>query len=325
MHVNVTGALVCQELIYLYNFILFPSDVPPHSPKQMLPSASANVLPQMPFQRTSSAGVRSSVESSPISPKISLPEYCQYDSGKESMTSDASGNSTNSATLMGSSRDQNGQESLIDFEKPLDAVPTTNSFLQGLDPLAAIPPHKHEDSGPTHSVDSLFSDATCSFNSNMSTSPETLSVACTSSGQRHVRLMGISSVSPRQSVSHLDSNSPTVSRPRPRPSSSSLRHTPLGHTMSQENLNLSGMGSGFTSSAPTSRPPSPHFNQVSPTGSVQSLPYYPTYATSDMYTDLTSDSSASSSLLDLSINPGYWTDVVEKPLPPPLLGYMPPQ
>ena len=304
-----------SKIHLLYYLILLPSEAQPHSPKQMHHGPS--VLPQMAFQRTSSAGVRSSVEGSPLSPKISLPEFCQYDSGKESMTSDASGCSTNSTTLMGSARDQNRQESLIDFNKPLTALPA-NSLLQELDPLASMPTHKRQDSGPTHSVDSLFSDATCSFNSTMSTSPEAPSLTQTSS--RHPMA---SATSPRQSLSLLDGtgNSPIIGRPRPRP----ICHTPLGHTMSQEGLNLSGMGVGFTSSAPTSRPPSPPFNQVSPTGSVQSLPQYPTYATNDIYAGFTSDSSATSSLLDLSptaMNSGIWTDFVEKPLPPPLLSYL---
>ena len=283
----------------------------------------------MAFQRTSSAGLRSSVEGSPMSPKISIPEFCQYDSGKESMTSDASGNSTNSATLISSSRDTNRQESLIDFDKPVTVSPA-NSLLQELDPLANTPAHNHEDSGPAHSVDSLFSDVTCSFNSTMSTSPETQSLTCTSFSRQQPLAR---TTSPRQSVNPLNGSNPNISRPRPRPGSASMCHTPLGcaplgHTMSQENINLSGVGVGFTSSAPTSRPPSPHFNQKSPTGSVQSLPHYPTYATNDIYTGYPSDSSAASSLLDFPetvMNQGIWTDIVEQPLPPPLFAYLPQQ
>lgn len=284
---------------------LLSADAPPRSPKQVHHFTSASAIPQAQFQRTSSAGKHGSQDGSPISPKISLPDFGQYDSG-------TSGNSTSSAALMGSSPRQTCDQDLIDFDRSF-SLPTS-TFFRELDPLASQSTRKQEDSGPTYSVDSLFSDTTYSFTSTMSTSPETRSHA---SSSRH----SASAVSPRQSVSLLDGSSPNISRPRPRPNSATLRHAPLKHAMSQETFNT-GAGMGVVSSAPTSRPPSPLYRNVSPTGSVQSLPHYPTYATNDVYGGFTSDSSATSSLIDLSIdNPdSYWPDI-EQPLPP-LLGYL---
>ena len=164
-------------------------------------------------------------------------------------------------------------QNLIDlnsFGSP-SAPPRRNlsgSYIAELDPLnqVMIPTRLVS----TTSIDSLLCDTVSSITSTFSSSPET------NAASKH---------SPRHSISTVDSlqftctSSPVMGRPHP-------------HT--------TGTGDKVTS-APTSRPTTPSLlrrSATSPTGSVQSLPQYPTFSNEPYY--LSDTSSNNSSILDMS-------------------------
>ena len=215
---------------------------------------------------------RGSMDSSPMSPKVLLSTDSTHsqDSGKESSISDVSGGSFD-------------VQNLIDFDNSMTIPAQTRSILADLDPLS----NAVTTSVPTTSVDSLFSDTVSSIKSGFSSSPENhtqISPRQSFTG---------ASLSPRQSIDISNRTSmlvatpsPTIVRPRP--------HSGRGSLEPQIDV---------TTSAPTSRPTTPKLarqSASSPTGSVQSLPYYPTYGGEDCYSNICySDSSNSSSILDL--------------------------
>lgn len=211
-----------------------------------------------------------------MSPKVLLSTDSTHsqDSGKESSISDVSGGSFD-------------VQNLIDFDNSVTIPAQTRSVIADLDPLSNIVTA----SLPTTSVDSLFSDTVSSIKSGFSSSPENHSQI-----SPRLSLQG-TSLSPRQSIAITDNflnrnsmppatPSPIIVRPRPRSARGSL----------EPQIDA-------TTSAPTSRPTTPKLarqSASSPTGSVQSLPYYPTYGGEDCYSNICySDSSNSSSILDL--------------------------
>lgn len=219
---------------------------------------------------------RGSMDGSPMSPKVLLSTDSTHsqDSGKESSISDVSGGSFD-------------VQNLIDFDNSMTIPAQTSSFLADLDPLSSTV----TTSVPTTSVDSLFSDTVSSIKSGFSSSPENhpqISPRQSFTG---------ASLSPRQSIGTVDVISNRISMPAATPSPTIVRPRPH-----------SGRGSlepqiDVTTSAPTSRPTTPKLarqSASSPTGSVQSLPYYPTYGGEDCYSNICySDSSNNSSILDL--------------------------
>ena len=186
--------------------------------------------------------------------------HLQFDSGKHSLTS----SDTFSSTV----------ENLIDF----DHVVAQPSAMAGLDPLLQpiTPSFVQQHVAPT-SHDSLFSDtiSPVSVGAIRGFSPPPVL-------HTHYRHSGVN-ISPRSSTAdvcpptcvHSGSSTFTgISRPRPRPNSSQ-----------------------DSTSAPTSRPDTPKLypqsSNISPSGSVHSLPQYPTTTSSDV-NYFASDSSATS-------------------------------
>jgi hypothetical protein len=179
---------------------------------------------------------------------------------------------------------------LINFDMQTDdtviTVPSVDPLIAEWDPLAVAPAPIPS----TTSIDSLFN----SIKSTFSLSPENPQVP-------PIRSMTTpSSSSPRDSVtilSHqlstpLSPATKTSVRPRPRSARGSI-DPPSGLDYN---------------SAPSSRPTTPLFyRSSSPTGSVQSLPQYPTYDAggNDDYIGI-SDSSNNSSLIDLNIDDYYF-------------------
>ena len=167
-------------------------------------------------------------------------------------------------------------ERLIDLDKTVKKSP--KMWDMEFDPLA---PSVYQQQ---HSEDSLFS----SGNSNFSTSPDAHQ-APQPSGQ-------FTSISPRQSFSqisdghHPSSPSSSSFRPRYRPGSS---HSSVKSSVSASSLHRQGSGPlpGTASSLKMSNKQTSH----SPTGSVQSLPQYPTYG-NEWDLSFYSDSSATGSI-----------------------------
>ena len=209
----------------------------------------------------------------PTSPKLPMSADSQ-DSGKDSTYSDVSLGSYDVPDL-------------INFDTSICTDTTTNvtnktSLLVDLDPFATSsrPAPSHQQSVvSTTSSDSLFSDAINSITSGLSISPD-------ANSNVSPRQSLVSGNSPRQSTVLVTQTSVTTSstcvRPRPRSARGSVDPPLVDFT-----------------SAPSSRPTTPSLSRQytsSPTGSVQSLPQYPTYCQDDF--GCLSDSSNNSSLLD---------------------------
>ena len=211
-----------------------------------------------------------------MSPKVLLSTDSTHsqDSGKESSISDVSGGSFD-------------VQNLIDFDNSVTIPAQTTSIIADLDPLSNIVTA----SLPTTSVDSLFSDTVSSIKSGFSSSPENHSQI-----SPRQSFTG-TSLSPRQSIGIVENFSNRNSIPAAVPSPITVRPRPRSARGSLEPQ------IDATTSAPTSRPTTPKLarqSASSPTGSVQSLPYYPTYGGEDCYSNICySDSSNSSSILDL--------------------------
>lgn len=218
-----------------------------------------------------------------LSPKHSLctdflAQYSQ-DSGNSMTCSDPSGGSNDVPNLI----------NFDNFVTELTIVPNKKSLLDEYDPLlnirTNIHPNRHTVVSTT-SVDSLFSDAVNSITSGFSSSPEAHQqvssprYSITTGQSPHI----IDHIFVHQSsvpICNVSYPSPSSIRPRPRSARSSVDPPDI-------------------SSVPSSRSMTPRLQSTSsPTGSVQSLPQYPTYS-EDLY-PLYSDSSNNSSLLDLSI------------------------
>ena len=226
---------------------------------------------QMSLQKeffTSSPYIRHDI-GSPESPKthITPAEPDKYDSGKGSIAS-----SDISTSSRGIDRPVDSHK-LIDLDRSVKKPSGAWDTIADFDPLAQTTTYQQQ------SEDSLFS----SGHSTFSTSPDA----------HHP-----TGVSPRQSFSHIaDYSQPaspggSIVRPRYRPgsthsgtSTSSLHRQGSGPLPGASRLNRSASGK--------LRQQSSH----SPTGSVQSLPQYPTYATpNDWDISFYSDSSATGSM-----------------------------
>ena len=284
-----------------------PPVSPPRSPHTRLYASGSTVTPILstPTHPNTSGSpkpthlsfhkgkTRGSVDSSPSSPMMTVTSVdgcsMQYDSGKDSMTSDNSDHSN---------RSEHHQE-LIKLESPTSTTAPKSVFdLAEFDPLQG-------------SHDSLLYDPYTGKTSGNSSpnaasgSPQTQLLACVpANAPRHGQASP--KLSPRQSITletpPILGPSPNIARPRPRPTGLPTQGDP-SHPVS----------------APSSRPHSPRnlppvCHQRSPTGSVHSLVQFPTQYDSDFpgsfwFQSDSETTSTTSSLLDL-------TEIIDDPHPP---------
>lgn len=240
---------------------------------------------------------RSSDHSPLSSPKQSIHQV-DFFLGQDSQ------DSGNSMTCSDPSGGSNDVPNLINLDQTLTVIPKAKSLLEEYDPLlnstsacsttSQVFTHGSQKSViSTTSFDSLFSDTLSSITSvGFSSSPEAGLIQQTS---------------PRQSVTtgaspRFSDNNHVFTHQTSMPSSSSSNAIPSPSAARQRPH--SSRSTVDTPSAPSSRAITPRLSRQSassPTGSVQSLPQYPTYSNEDQGWPFYSDSSNNSSLLDLSI------------------------